>query len=158
MVVRFFHVAERGKVMLRQVVSALVFVVIVNSPISAQSYGCNNDSEHATTLKEYIISLVTAQPSDSMLYNTRIRLQLPGGSSEIVELVSDPSICAAAGAAFHAVVSPANPPAQRLQLVVVKVGADRFVVFDPEERSPKSEFQMYTIFDLQWNKLAGFAS
>ena len=126
---------------LKHIVFALAFVAISNSPISAQSYGCSNGSEDAITLRNYIVSLVTAQSSDSRLYEKRIRYQLPAGSSEIVEFESDGSTCSAAGAAFHAIMSPENPPAQRLQLIVIKVGANRFVVFDPEEKSPKSEFQ-----------------
>ena len=132
--------------------------VIAASPVSAQSYRCENSGNIVVGLHAYIVSLVTAMPSDTALIADRIEHYLPTGSSDIVQFESDPTVCAAAGGAYHGVMSVENPPAQRHHLIVIKVGANRYIVFDPEEETEESKFKTYIIFDSSWNKLAAFAT
>ena len=100
----------RSVKVMRHILSALVFVVVASSTASAQSYRCDNGSKAASGLKRYIVRLVSAQPSDSELSEDRALYKLPSGPADIVQFESDPAICEAAGAAFHASVSPGSAP------------------------------------------------
>ena len=123
-----------------------------------QSYTCDNTTEDAIALRNYIVELVTAPATDTAVASNRQRYQLPAGSQDIVTFESNAKVCAAAGAAYHAPASSTKPPAERSRLIVVKVGDDRYVVLDPDHRSPRSEFLTVVIFDSEWNDLAAFTS
>ena len=144
--------------MLKRIFIALVFVTAGSPALHAQSFSCDSSTNVAAGLKKYIVLLVTAQPGDSLLNVNRVSHHLPWGSADIVQFESDPAIGTAAGMAFYAVLSPGNPPAQRDHLVVIRVGTDRLIVYDPDQELPESEFELHVIFDSEWNVLASFAA
>ena len=121
-------------------------------PASAQTYTCLSDTTH--DLYYYVVRLVTG--TDSAMVAARSLYKLPSVNKSKVRVVTTPSVCNQAGAAYHATVTPPGTPAIPRTLVVIKVGATRYVVLDPNEHA--GEFQLNAIFDSKWHYLIGFTS
>lgn len=132
-------------------------VISAAIPARAQSYTCSSSSEDAIALHRYIVKLVAATSAawDTAYVNTRNLYTLPAGPASTVTLQTKRTICQAAGAAYHQVLHPNDPPVSR-NLVVVKVSTTRYVVLDTNEQA--GEFEVHLIFDAAWQYIKAFAS
>lgn len=119
-----------------------------------QTYSCMaaQDSQ-AVALKSYVVRLVTAPPTDTLLSNTRSRYNIPAGSASAVSIETGKKKCESAAKGYHQALHPGTPQVGRA-VVVIKVGNSRYVVLDPSE--PAGEFQVHVVLDNHWNLLAIF--
>jgi hypothetical protein len=122
---------------------------------SAQTYTCLSGTVWAaSSLRDYVVRLVTG--TDSASVATRTRYQLPATTASKVTVETSSTVCNKAGGAYHSAEVPAGTPAISRTLAVVKVGATRYVVLDPNERV--GEYEVNIVFDSKWVMLVRFTS
>lgn len=122
----------------------------------AQSMSClPQNGWHNTSLRSYLQGLVTAAPG-SPLDSVRAETQLPAGSASSVVIQKQKNLCTQAAQAYHVAIKPSGLPQVSRQVVLIKVGSNRYVVWDPAERS--GEFGVYVVFDTTFTKLTIFFS
>jgi hypothetical protein len=118
-----------------------------------QTYSCRPATANATTvLRDYVIRLT----GDPTLAQQRALCQLPVASSSNVQVVTQTKTCKDAAQAYHTAVRGASAPPISRQVVVIKVGSTRYVVFDPQEK--EGEYETTVIFDTSFQQLASFNS
>lgn len=123
-------------------------------PAGAQTYTCLPATDSTAIIhRDYIVQLVTATDSASVVH--RIRYSLPTTTASKVTVITTANICSQAGDAYHNAVRPGPPPISRT-LVVIKVGTNRYVVVDEDEKA--GEFTPTVVFDRNWVKLAAWDS
>ena len=122
--------------------------------VKAQPYSCVDTSGHAAALRRYVVEIVTG--NDARSVRARSLYQLP--EAEAVSLITADAQCRYAVEAYHTASRPGAPAISRTSLVVIKVGADRWVVLDPNDRSAGSEFVTIRVFDASWQLLASWSS
>ena len=132
-----------------------LFLIGPARSLTAQQYTCLPASDDASrVLSEYLVSLVEASDSASVLH--RERYHLPVGKPSSVRVVVDLRLCRQAGTAYHAVMAPRGERAIDRRLVLIRVGNSRFVVRDPDHGS--GEFLTTLVFSGRWIRLAGWDS
>ena len=137
-------------------VAIAVAVCVAGGPgvLVGQTYTCLTDTTGAAaSLTNYITLLISS--GDSAHVVKRQAYSLPAGTAADVAVITKANTCASAGDAYHAQVTPPNTPPIDRQLVVVKVGRDRYVVHDVNDRA--GEFGVFIVFDNRWNYLASWA-
>jgi hypothetical protein len=120
----------------------------------AQAYACLPASDSlAIVSKDYVVGVVSA--ADTGAANDRALFNLPATAANKVSVVSSGSTCNLAGAAFHSSVTPPGTPSvSRTQLVVVKVGTTRFIVWDYSDATGPPT----VVFDKNWVKLTAWSN
>ena len=103
----------------------------------------------AAGLVHYLGRLVTAT-TDTQLVSTRERYALPAIDSASIRVAEDERTCAAAASAYAAHLRLPEAP----RVLVVRVGADRLVVWDPTPRA--GEFSICVVMDSGFTPLASF--
>ncbi len=137
----------------RGVLVTLGSLACVPSVTQGQTYGCVPEtSVQATTLKDYLVRLVTAS-SGSELDTVRVRYQLPAGQASSVVYQKQKQLCTQIAQAYHNIVQPGAPQVSR-NVVVFKVGMNRYVAFDPAWQF--GEFKYHVVFDINLVKVAAF--
>lgn len=127
---------------------------ITPPPIASQSISClSQNGSHNTSLRSYLVRLVTAPPGTT-LDSVRVRYQLPAGPASSVVIQKQKNLCTQAGQAYHLAITESGTPQVPRQIAVVKVGSNRYVVWDPTERF--GEFAVRIVFDGAFVKLLEF--
>ena len=120
-----------------------------------QTYMCLLATDSlAINLRDYVVQLVTATDSASVVH--RIRYRLPITTANKVSVQTAESTCSTAGAKYHAATSVPGSPAISRTLVVIRIGTTRFVVRDTEWAMGGGGYSPTVVFDKNWNKLAGW--
>jgi hypothetical protein len=133
-------------------VSALM---MFGSRASAQTYTCRTATDSALiVVRDYVVNLVTA--TDTGTVADRVFYDLPSTTANKVTVVGTGSVCSQAGAAYHQAVRPAGTPAISRTLIVLKIGATRYVVCDTDE--VRGEFTPTVVFDKNWVQIKGWES
>jgi hypothetical protein len=110
--------------------------------VHAQTYTCLPASgEDARSLLEFAVRLTGADPS---LDAARRQFSLPITAASKVTIVTKQSLCAEAAKAFHRHIRGGSVPPTSRSVVVVKVGATRYLVSDPAESPDVAEFVVVT--------------
>lgn len=128
-----------------RIVAYALLTLLVPAPSRAQSFSClPQNGFHNTHLQTYIQGLVTATPG-SERDSARVESQLSTGTASSVVIQKQKNLCTQAAQAYHVAVAAAGTPQISRQVAVVKVGSNRYVVWDPTERF--GEFGVYVVFD-----------
>jgi hypothetical protein len=137
--------------LLARILLAIQLVAVLQSEASAQSYDCiDNTSDETAGLREDVVSWVTG--SDPRVVAKRDALHLLPATAHQVSAVTEKNTCRAAALAYHAYLLPKGTPAISRNMVVIRIGNDRYVIKDPAER--QGEFGSVLITDGRFNVLA----
>ena len=121
---------------------------------SAQTFTCASATDpDAVALRDYAVRLTGGDPS---LARKGRAYQLPVTPPSQIQVVTTKSVCRRAAQAYHKAVRGAGAPQISRTVVVVKVGATRYLVLDPAQRA--GEFETTVIFDSSFTPLLGFDS
>ena len=118
----------------------IVMSCLVPSSATAQA-ACRPADDHAEYLFNKLTTLMlNANPNDG---ESRNALQVPLVTTNEISLVTDSIICSSVLSAYNAALGPRGTGATAsTQVTVVKVGNDRYVVFDPAQTAGEYVYQM----------------
>lgn len=88
---------------------------------------------------------------------TKAAYQLPTVSDSAIVVVADSSVCAQAAAAYN-VALPSDLRVTGRSVYVVRVGATRYLVWDPTRDSGNDEYDVVIVLDSAFSLLASFAT
>lgn len=126
-------------------------ITMLGCEASAQTYDCiGHASDETAGLREDVVSWVTG--SDPRVVDKRNALQLLPATASQVSVVTEKKTCREAALAYHAYLLPKGTPAISRNMIVIRIGNDRYVIKDPVER--QGEFGSVLITDDSWNVLA----
>lgn len=137
--------------LLARILLAVQFITVLGNEASAQSYDCIADTSDETLgLRDDVVSWVTG--SDPRVAEKRDALQLLPATASQVSVVTEKKTCREAALAYHAHLLPKGAPVISRNMVVIRIGNDRYVIKDPAER--QGEFGSVLITDGRFNVLA----
>lgn len=109
------------------VVAGLVVLAVTAVPVRSQTIACRSTSDLAVGYRKSLETLISS--SDTMIVRARTVMHLPSGAASDVASITTDSVCTqAAHAYFSAVADSATESVAPVW--VMKVGTDRYVVFD----------------------------